>query len=205
MNRTSKRIQEAIAIFKQHRGVMRYQQAIEAGIYDRILYSLRDSGIVTLLERGLYQLQDDVELENPEWIIVAKKIPNARICLLSALAYHELTDEIPHHVHIAVPKGFSTPEIKNIPIKIYRFSPKTFESGVQLHSQNGIEFKVFSPAKTVADCFKFRNQLGLNIAIEALKRVIKDKKASLNEIVTFAKLCRVENVMQPYLEAIVHE
>lgn len=201
---SQEKINEAIQIFKDHGGVMRTKQAQEAGIYDRTLYTMRDKGKITPLERGLYQLTEMDPLSNPDLVVVAKKIPEARICLISALSFHNLTDEIPHEVHIAIPRTSRDPAFDYPPVQVYRFSESTLAAGIQVHNQDGVELKVFSPAKTVADCFKFRNQIGLTIAVEALKRTLSEKKAMVKEILEYARLCRVEKVMKPYLESITH-
>ena len=183
---------------------MRTKQVLEEGIHRRTLYYMRDNGDLNKLERGVYQLVDDEVTGSPDMVVIAKKIPKARICLVSALSFHELTDEIPHEVHIALPTSSWEPALNYPPIKVYRFSEETFEVGAQTHSQDGIEITVFTPAKTVADCFKFRNQIGLSVAVEGLKRTLSEKKATVKEILEYAKLCRVEKVMKPYLEAFTH-
>jgi len=183
---------------------MRTKQVLGEGIHRRTLYYMRDSGDLIQLERGVYQLADDEGTGNPDLVVIAKKIPKARICLISALSFHELTDEIAHEIHIALPTSSWEPVLNYPPIKVYRFSEETYESGAQIHSQDGVEITVFTPAKTVADCFKFRNQIGLSIAVEALKRTLAEKKATVKEILEYAKLCRVEKVMKPYLEAFTH-
>ena len=183
---------------------MRMKQVQEAGIYDRTLYAMRDQGIVSRLERGVYQLSEMEPLSDPDLVVVAKKIPEARICLISALAFHDLTDEIPHEVHIALPRTSRDPVINYPPVKVYRFTEETLKGGIQTHTLDGIKIKVFNPAKTVADCFKFRNQIGLSVAVEALKRTLAEKRATVKEILEYAKLCRVEKVMKPYLEAFTH-
>jgi len=198
------KIEEAKKVFKSHGGTMRTKQVLEEGIHRRTLYYMRDNGDLNKLERGVYQLVDDEVTGSPDMVVIAKKIPKARICLVSALSFHELTDEIPHEVHIALPTSSWEPALNYPPIKVYRFSEETFEVGAQTHSQDGIEITVFTPAKTVADCFKFRNQIGLSVAVEGLKRTLSEKKATVKEILEYAKLCRVEKVMKPYLEAFTH-
>lgn len=198
------KIEEAIKIFQEHDGVMRTSEVLDAGIHERTLYYMRDEGMVTTIQRGIYQLAESEPLSNPDLVIIAKKIPEARICLISALSIHEMTDEIPHKVHIALPRSSWQPEFDYPPLKVYRFSEETINSGLQTLIIDGIEVKVFNPAKTIADCFKFRNQIGLDVAIEALKQGINDGKATYRDIVKYAKVCKVERVIKPYLEAIGH-
>lgn len=135
---------------------------------------------------------------------MAKKIPEARICLISALSIHEMADEIPHKIHIALPRPSWQPELDFPPLKVYRFSEGTINSGLQTQPIDGVKVKIFNPAKTIADCFKFRNQIGLDTVIEALKRGITEGKASYKDIVQYAKLCKVEKVIRPYMEMIGH-
>lgn len=198
------KIEEAIKIFQEHDGVMRTSEVLDAGIHERTLYHMRDEGMVTAIQRGVYQLAESEPLSNPDLVIIAKKIPEARICLISALSIHEMTDEIPHKVHIALPRSSWQPEFDYPPLKVYRFSEETINSGLQTQTIDGIEVKVFNPAKTIADCFKFRNQIGLDVAIEAMKQGINDGKATYGDIVKYAKVCKVERVIKPYLEAIGH-
>jgi predicted transcriptional regulator of viral defense system len=197
-------IEEAKKLIQSRGGVIRTSEFLNAGFHQRVLYKMRDAGIVEQIERGLYRLMESEEMSNPDLIIVAKKVPEARICLISALSYHELTDEIPHSVHIALPKTSRDPVLNYPPLSVYRFSQETLEHGVQHQTIDGVVVNVFNPAKTIADCFKFRNQIGLSVAIEALKRGITENKASYKDIRKYAALCRVERVIQPYMETLAH-
>jgi predicted transcriptional regulator of viral defense system len=196
--------EEAIKLFSEHGGILRTSEAEKAGIHNRTLYYMLDNGYIEKLERGLYQLSDIKILSNSDLIIVAKKIPKARICLISALDFHGMTTEIPHKVHIALPLTSRNPRLEQPPIKVYRFSGKSLTEGIACHKSDGVEIKIYNPAKTIADCFKFRNKIGLDIAIEALESGISDGKASYTDIIKYAKICRVQNVMRPYLETIAH-
>src|SRR5699024_9000765 len=198
------KIEEAIKIFREHGPVLRTSEALESGIHSRTLYYMLGEGHITKLERGLYKLADEGSLSNPSLTIVAKKVPKARICLISALDVHELTTAIPHHVYIALPRTSRDPKLNYPPLQIYRFSGRSLTEGIETHYVDGVEAQVYNPAKTIADCFKFRNQIGLDIAIEALKDGVREDKASFNEIVKFARICRVQNVIRPYAETIAH-
>jgi predicted transcriptional regulator of viral defense system len=204
MNVSKSKIEEAIKLFKKQGGVLRTSETEEMGIHNRTLYYMLDKGIITKLERGVYKLADEERLTNPDLTIVAKKIPKANICLISALDFHEMTTEIPHEVHIAIPRTNRNPKLDYPPIKVYRFSGKSLTEGVEKHEVDGVEVKVYNPAKTIADCFKFRNKVGLDVAIEALDAGIKDGKASYSDILKYAEICRVKTVMKPYLETIAH-
>jgi predicted transcriptional regulator of viral defense system len=201
---SDKKVAEALRTFKEHGGVMRTSEALETGIYRRTLYYMRDHGYLQKLERGVYQLKEKGPLSQPDLIIIARKIPDAIVCLISALDIHEMTDEIPHKIHIALPRTSRNPTIDYPPINVYRFSDETLNSGVIKKEIDGISVKLFNPAKTIADCFKFRNQIGLDVAIEALKRGINEGKATYKDIIKYARLCKVEKVIKPYLEAIGH-
>ena len=204
MNVSDIKIEEAVQVFKDYDGIMRTSEVLNKGVHRRTLYHMRDTGMLRQLDRGVYQLADREPAGNPDLVLVAKKIPGARICLISALAIHEMTDEIPHKVHIALAHSAWEPKMEYPPLKVYRFSEETLKAGVQKHSIDGMEVKVYLPAKTIADCFKFRNQIGLDVAIEALKRGLSEKKATYKDIIAYARLCKVNRVMQPYLEALGH-
>lgn len=202
---SDQKIKEAKALFNEHGGIMRTSEALNAGIHRRTLYWMRDHGYLTKLERGVYRLEDKEPLSYPDLAIVGTKIPSARICLISALDFHDMTTEIPHQVHIALSRKHRNPTLDYPPITVYRFSGQSLTEGIEKHTIDGVELMVYNPAKTIADCFKFRNQIGLDIVLEALKRAIKDSKAGYPEIMKYAEICRVKNVIRPYLETIAHE
>jgi predicted transcriptional regulator of viral defense system len=133
---------------------------------------------------------------------VAKRVADATVCLLSALAFHEITTQSPASVWIALPKGARTPALDSPSLRIVRLSGLSLTKGIENHQVDGVPVRVYSAAKTVADCFKFRNKIGLDIAIEALKDCLCQKKASVNEVYRYAKICRVGNVIRPYMEAL---
>lgn len=202
---SEQKIEEAVALFKEHGGIMRTSEVLDEGIHSRTLYWMRDNGYLSQLERGVYRIEDKEPLSNPDLAIIGTKIPSARICLISSLDFHGMTTEIPHQVHIALPPKHWKPKLDYPPIHVYRFSGKSLTEGVEKQKVDGVEIQVYKPAKTIADCFKFRNQIGLNIALEALKQGIKGGKATYSETLEYAKICRVENVIRPYLETIAHE
>lgn len=177
------------------------------GIKPHKIYSLRNKQKLILISRGLYRLADIGAIENYDLIVVAKRIPQAVVCLISALSFHNLTMEIPHKVSVALlgpgaivatPKDFSNP-----PIKVFRFSGKAFSEGIETHKEGKTPVKVYNPAKTIADCFKFRSRIGLDVAIEALKLYCKSKYFNTNTLSYYSKICRVEKVIKPYLEVIL--
>ena len=204
MYTSKEKTRKALSVFKDRGGILRTSEALSAGIHPRTLYKLRDEGYITKLDRGLYKLSDDPPLSNPDISIVAARVPNAKICLLSALDFHEMTTEIPHKIHIAIARTQRDPKIDYPPIEVYRFTDESFTEGVEKHEIDGQTIQVYSPAKTIADCFKFRNKIGKEIAIEAFQSGLEQKKIEIKEILKFAKICRVENIIKPYLEATIN-
>jgi len=202
MNRIVETAKKAEKIFRQHGGMLRTSQAIKLGIHPRTLYQLNNDNRLIQLSRGVYRLASLPEVLQPDLVVVASKLPNAVICLISALAFHEITTEIPHEVSIALPHGARTPRLEPLPIRAFRFSAETLSAGVETHRLDGVDIKVFSPEKTVADCFKFRNQIGLDVALEALKLCLQRKRSQPKKLLEYARLCRVEKIMRPYLEAL---
>ncbi len=140
--------------------------------------------------------------EHHSYAEVTKRVPQATVCLLSALVFHEITTQSPASVWIALSKGARTPALASPSLRIVRLSGLSLTTGIVNHQIDGVPVRVYSAAKTVADCFKFRNKIGLDIAIEALKDCLHQKRASINEIYRYAKVCRVSNVIRPYMEAL---
>lgn len=193
----------ALAIFRQHGGMLRTAEALRLGIHPRTLYAMRDSGILQQLSRGLYRLADLPPLSNPDLVIVARKLPQAVICLVSALAFHELTTQVPHAVDVALPKQTERPVLDYPPLHIFWFSGPAWHEGIEVHHINHTAVRIYNPAKSVADSWKFRRKIGLDVAIEALKLYRQQPDFNVNRLLEYARICRVENVMRPYLEALL--
>ena len=198
MNNTEK----AIRIIKSHKGIIRTNQAIKKHIHPRTLYSLRDDGILEQISYGLYKLKQN-KITHPDFVTIALKAPNGIICLISALAFHNLTTQIPHKIWVAVKRDASRPRIDYPPISIHQFSDKSFSSGIDKHTFDNIPVKIYNPEKTIADCFKFRNKIGMNIVLEALAFYKERKKINILKLIKYSKICRVENIMKPYIESII--
>jgi len=181
---------------------MRTTQALEAGVHRRDLYALRDSGVLERLSRGLYRLADLPPLADPDLVTVATRIPEAVIAVVSALHVHGLTTEIPHEVSIALPGGTARPRVDWPPLRVYRLSRVMFTSGIEIHERDRVAIRVFSAARTVADCFKFRNRIGVEVAIEALRAGLAARAFTVADLHREARLCRVDRVVRPYLEAL---
>lgn len=194
---------QAESIIRDEGGSVRTAQAKKLGIHPRTLYFLRDKGRLVRVSRGLYRLADMPPMEAPDLMTVGARVPDAVICLLSALSFHGLTTEIPHRVHFALPIGIKAPRIDHPPIEVYNFSGPAYSQGIAEHRMDGVSVKIYEPAKSIADAFKFRRSIGLDVAIEALKMCMSDRCAPPAELLKYAKICRVGNVMRPYLEALL--
>ena len=191
---------KAEAIFEEHGGMLRTSKALALGVHPRTLYALYAAGRLQRVSRGLYRLADLPALGNPDLATVAARIPQGIICLISALAFHEITTQIPHQVDIAVPRGTKQPRLEFPPTRIFRFSEPMFRAGVETHRVDDVPVRVYGAAKTVADCFKFRNKIGLEVALEALRDCREQKKCGNDDLWRYANICRMANVMRPYLE-----
>jgi predicted transcriptional regulator of viral defense system len=200
--RTTK-IEEALHAFREHGGILRTSEALNLGIHRRTLYALRDDGRLERLDRGLYRLADMPPLSDPDLVTVARKIPDGVICLISALHFHDITTQIPHTVSIAVRRGKEPPRLEYPPTKIYHFSSEAFAEGIQSHSIDDTLIRVYCPEKTIADCFKYRNKIGMDTVREAVELYRSRHKPKPRELLKFAKVCRVEKIMRPYLEALL--
>jgi len=196
-------IKTALETFRQHGGVLRTSQALTRGIHPAALYKLVQDGHVTRLARGLYRLSSAREFSNPDLAVVAAKAPDAVVCLISALAFHGITTQVPRAVHLAVPRGrYAGLRLRTPPVRIYRFDFATFDQGIELHKIDGVSVRIYGVARTLVDCFKYRNKLGLDIAIEALRFARARKRISNREILHFARQLRQYRVMAPYLEIV---
>jgi predicted transcriptional regulator of viral defense system len=194
-------IEKTKAVFRDHGGTLRTGEALEAGVHPRTLYELRDAGDLIQLARGVYRLAEMAPLTHPDLATVCKRIPQGVVCLISALAFHELTTQIPHVVHLAITRTARTPTLDYPPLQVYRFSGKAYESGVETLTTDGIEVRVYNAEKTLADCFKYRNKIGLDVVLEALRAYRSRRGVRLQRVLEYARVCRVEQVIRPYLEA----
>jgi predicted transcriptional regulator of viral defense system len=182
---------------------IRTTEALKAGIHPRTLYQLRDSGCLEQISRGIYRLAAQPPVSDPDLFTVAARIPQGVICLVSALAIHQITTQIPRAVEIALPRGAESPQIDYPPISIHRFSTASFGAGIEIHEVDGIPIRVYCPEKTIADCCKFRHQLGLDIFLEALKLYQQRQRVNFALILEYAQICRVGTVIKPYLEVLI--
>jgi len=162
---------------------------------------MRDAGTLERMSRGVYRLADLPPLAEPDLVIVATRIPKAVIALVSALHFHGIGAEIPHGVYIALPPGTARPKLGWPPLNVIRLSGEMYTEGIEPHARDGVHLRVYSAAKTVADCFKFRNRLGIEVAVDALRSGLQDRAFTQAELLRAAKRCRVHRIMRPYLEA----
>jgi predicted transcriptional regulator of viral defense system len=191
-------------LFAKHGGMLRTGKAICLGIHPRTLYALRDTGEIESIGRGLYRLASAPPLTAPDWVAIALRVPRAVICLISALAHHGLTTQIPHSIDLALSSHSQIPRLDRLPVRVFWFSEPAFSAGVQVINIDQVPIRIYSPEKTIADCFKYRNKVGLDIAIEALRAYREQhKRPNRRALLNYAQINRVEKIMRPYLEAIL--
>ena len=178
-------------------------EAIARGISRYQLYALKRQGVIEQISRGIYRLTELPALANPDLVTVGLRLPKAVICLVSALAWHEMTTQIPHRVAVAISRQSRPPHLDYPPLSVHRFGDAAYRAGIEEHLTDGVPVKIYSPEKTLADCFKFRNKLGMDVVQEALKLYRARKPFKPDALVGYAKICRIENVMWPYLEALL--
>ncbi|RDK06471.1 type IV toxin-antitoxin system AbiEi family antitoxin domain-containing protein [Cupriavidus lacunae] len=167
-----------------------------------VLTRMVDAGLLEKIDRGIYRLPNDPGSEHESLIAIATRAPQAVFCLLTALQFHELTTQLPREVWIAMPRGSHAPRIEFPPIKMIQVAEDAYSAGIEVIERDGVPLRVYCAARTVADCFKHRNKVGLDVALEALKDARAQRKASADDLWRYAKICRVANVMRPYLELV---
>lgn len=168
-----------------------------------VLKRLVDSGLLVRRSRGVYTVPEYEPTEHTDLAAVAKRSPQAIICLLSALRFHELTTQNPFEIWIMIDRTAWRPRIKHPPVRVIRASGAALNEGVDVHDIEDVEVRITSPAKTVADCFKYRSKVGTDVAIEALRDCWRQRKATMDQIYHYAKIDRVANLMRPYMESLV--
>lgn len=197
------RAQKLISFFKKHGGTVRFATILKAGFHSDSLLALEKEGKVEKISRGIYRLTHKGPLSNPDLVTASLKAPRGVICLLSALAFYEATDEIPRYVDLAIPRGTHANKIDYPPVRFYRFTPDAWKEGIVEQKIESHSIRIYTLSKTVADCFKFRNKIGINAARDALKAAVTEKRVLPKEIMHYAKLCRVANIVKPLLETML--
>ncbi|MBW6475088.1 MAG: type IV toxin-antitoxin system AbiEi family antitoxin domain-containing protein [Anaerolineaceae bacterium] len=200
-----RKFDKAKQIFTENKGIMRTAEALDAGIAPKTFYAMRDQGIIIQLSRGLYKLADTPPLGNPDLITVALKIPEVVFCLITALDYYNLTEQVPQFVYFAIPQGARRPKIHYPPVNIIWPSKKVYEAGIQEVILDNTPVKIYDPEKTITDCFKYRNKFGLDVAIDAIQRYFEQppRRQNLNSLMKYAKLNRVEKIITPYIDTLL--
>ena len=198
---STNQINHAKEIFRENGGILRTRDALERGIHPSILYKMRDEGILEVLSRGLYHLTSEGELGSPDLITISKRVPSGVICSLSALSYHNITTQIPHAVDVSLVRGSEPPRIQYPPIHIYWSVPHIFSQGIEEYQIDGHPVRIYSPERCVIDIFRYRNKLGLDSALEALRLYRERHKLKVDTLMQLAKVCRVKKVITPYLES----
>ncbi|MCK5036752.1 MAG: type IV toxin-antitoxin system AbiEi family antitoxin domain-containing protein [Candidatus Sabulitectum sp.] len=194
---------------EQLREIVREKKLVRAGDLDSYgiprycLASLVTSGEIERISRGVYAVVDSDASSNRTLAEAALRVPRGTVCLLSALRFHNFTTQIPSRVWLAIDANSWSPQESDIPLRIVRFSGEALTAGVEEHVIEQVPVKIYSAAKTVADCFKFRNKIGLDVALEALRESLQERKCTVDAIWKYAKICRISNVIRPYLEATV--
>jgi len=191
----------AIEIIRKNGGLIRTYEALAHGIHRRILYGLRNEGKIITISRGLFQLADLDIPAQVDIVEVSKKVPRGVICLISALNFHELTTQTPHYVWLAVDRKARKPKINYPPVRVFFFSGDSFNRGIETHRIMEQDIRVYNAPKTVVDCFRWREAVGLDVAIESAREYLKRKDSRPSSLMEYAKVCRVEKMIRPYLQA----
>ncbi len=198
----SPKIKQIVNLARQQ-GLLRPRDLNARGIARQYLVLAMRKGLIERLARGLYRLPGGTSSEHQSLAHVCKRTPAGVICLLSALRFHDLTTQNPHEVWLAIDQKAISPRTGSVSLHVIRFSGAAFTEGVETHKVHGVPVRVYGVAKTVADCFKCRNKIGLNVAVEALRDCLQLQKVTIDELIRYARICRVERVMRPYLEAMM--
>lgn len=187
----------------RRRGGVAARELAAAGIHRQVLSRLVESGELERVARGLYRVADRPLTEHHGIAVVSAAVPHGVICLLSALAFHGIGTQLPHEVWVAIERRARRPTLRYPPLRVVRPSGEAFSAGVETHRVEGETLQVYAIAKTVADCFKYRNKIGLDVALEALRDAWRARRFTMDDLERYAAICRVQRVMRPYLEVLV--
>lgn len=193
--------EEKVLELVRRAGILRPRDLVSRGIPRTALRRLEQKGKVRRISRGLYELAESDPTEHIDLMEACKRVPHGVVCLVSALNFHGMTTQMPYEVWMAIDVKAHKPKVDRPPVRFVRFSGKALSYGVESHDIQGVRIRVTSPAKTVADCFKYRNKIGADVAAEALKVFLQERKGKRDDLWRAAEVCRVTNVMRPYLEA----
>jgi predicted transcriptional regulator of viral defense system len=190
-------------VFAENGGILRASTAMELGVPHHAIYKMVETGELVREAQGIYRLRDSEPLSNPDLVQISLRVPKAVVCLISALYFHELTTQIPHFVYFALPRDIKTPKIQYPPIRAFHFSKESYRSGIVEHELDGVTVKIYDREKTIADCFKFRERVGTDVALEAIKDYLRQPRPNVSLLLKYARINRVEKIMRPYLEALI--
>lgn len=193
--------QREIELFRQHGGGLRMAEALRLGINRKALYAMRDAGVIEPVSRGLYRLASLAPLAHPDLVTVATRVPHGVLCLISALSFHDLTTQVPHTIDVALERGTRKPRLDYPPTRFYWFSGPAFSDGIETHELDGAPVRIYDPEKTLVDSFRYRNQIGMDVVLEAMKLWRERRRRKLDVLLKYARMRHVERAMRPYLEA----
>ncbi|HRT09198.1 MAG TPA: type IV toxin-antitoxin system AbiEi family antitoxin domain-containing protein [Candidatus Paceibacterota bacterium] len=199
MRRTTTK-QDRVLSLARKKKILRLKDVTDEGLHPEHLRRLHRKGLLVRSDRGVYRLAKAEFSEKLSLAEVAKRVPNAVVCLLSALLYHEIGTQLPHEVWLAVKRRAALPRGVHTRLRIVTVSEPSYGAGIEEHEIDGVPVRVYCPAKTVADCFRFRNRVGLDVALEALRDAWRKRKVTMADLERFAKINRVTTVIRPYLE-----
>ncbi len=184
-------------------GIISAKQALKNGIHSQVLTRLVEDGLLDRISRGYYRWKGSDVTEYHALVLVSTAVPRGVICLLSALQYHGVGTQIPSEVWLAIPNRMRKPALNYPPLRVVRYSDQALSAGVEFHTIEKQEIVVFNLNKTVADCFKYRNKIGMDVVLEALTEAWRERRLDLSALNRYAVICRVQKVIQPYLETLV--
>jgi predicted transcriptional regulator of viral defense system len=194
---------EQVRELTRQQGILRPRDLVARGLPGAYLGRLAQEGLVERVGRGVYRSRHVEMTEQHTLAAVGRRVPHGVVCLLSALRFHNLTTQSPAEVWLALGNTARIPKMDMVPLRIVRFSATTLAIGVEEHLIEGVPVRVYDPAKTVVDCFKFRNKIGLEVALEALRAGWRERRFTMDQLWRYATICRMANVMRPYLESLV--
>lgn len=193
---------KALKLARRPEGVTARELA-SAGIHRQVLTRLVAAGEVERVARGIYRLSDRPITEHHGLVVASAAVPRGVVCLLSALQFHGIGTQLPFEVWLAIDRRARRPALKYPPLRVVRYSGAALTEGIETHRIEGQQVRVYSVAKTLADCFKYRNKIGLDVALEALREAWRERRFKMAELEHYAAICRVQRVMRPYIEALV--
>ena len=189
-------------LFKK-KSIIKLKEITDQRIHPEYIRRMILKGQIIRVGHGIYMKPDTEITANHSLVEISKQISIGVICLLSALQYHEIGTQMPSEIWLGIPRKNAIPRTRYHSLRIITYSEKTFYEGIDEHTIEGVLVKIYNPAKTIADCFKYRNKIGLDTALEALKEVLKNKICTIDDLWKYAKICRVHNIMKPYLEVLI--